>query len=451
MMLRCNRRITAALARALRLPLVLLMLSGLAMPAYADSVDELRALVEAGDTKTAWEMAQRMEAESSGDPDFDFWYGMAAREAGQRSKAVLAFERVVMAQPGNPRAKLELADAYAKYGNTEMARSLFEEVLATTPPDPVQQRIRLYLGALGAAEQQVRIKTTGYVTLSGGHDTNVNNATSTVEHEIGALTFTLLPQSLETEAGYMDVKAGLDVVQPVSQRHLRFLSVTAQARDNEDILSGGNYDYLQASVTGGWLLQRGAARWRIPLNLQALSVESDETRYMGTAGVEWNRPYSASSAYSLFGQAGMNKYPSAPERTATIGVAGAAWSWNAPRSGFRLTTTLQYGIESVDDADYDENSRQYLGLRCSVRYAVNARHSVYGAAGIQQSNFDGVHPVLLFKREELLGDASLGWQWQIDKAWSMNSDVLFARNDSQDNELYDYSRTQYAVGVTRRF
>ena len=93
--------------------LALILASSLA---HADSIGELRELVD-GDTRdatrvaAAWEMATRMEPEHAGDPEFDFWYGLAARAAGQRQQAVFAFERVVANQPGNARAKLELADA----------------------------------------------------------------------------------------------------------------------------------------------------------------------------------------------------------------------------------------------------------------------------------------------------------------------------------------------------
>ncbi len=308
--------------------------------AMADSVDELRALVEANDSTTAWDMAQRLEPENAGEPDFDFWYALAARAAGQKNQAVFALERVIENQPGNSRAKLELADVHYQFGNTREARGLFEQVLAATPPDAVQQNIRTYLAAMDAVEKKKGTQASGFVTIAGGYDSNINSATNVLEHDIaapgGPVTFALTPASLETDTGFMDVRTGLSIVQPVNNRQIRFLNLSLQNRDNADIFSGDNYDYAQLAATGGWLLRRGSAQWRFPVNLQALSVQSDESRYMATAGVEYSRPLAANTAMSWFGQAGAMHYPAQQARNASLALVGGAYTWNGKTTPLRV-------------------------------------------------------------------------------------------------------------------
>lgn len=115
-------------------PLALAISLVLAAPcAFADSIPELHSLVDANDSVAAWGMAARMEPEHAGDPEFDFWYGLAAKAAGKHQQAVFAFERVVLVQPGNARAKLELADAYYRMGNHGEARRLIRSSSGSAP------------------------------------------------------------------------------------------------------------------------------------------------------------------------------------------------------------------------------------------------------------------------------------------------------------------------------
>lgn len=162
-------------------PLFLVVSLLLATPVLADSTSELRSLLDGGDGAAAWAMASRMEPEHAGDPEFDFWYGLAAKSSGNHQQSVLALERVVILQPANLRAKLELGDSYYRLGNNVEARRLFEEVLATAPPDGVQERIRTYLDALGAAESQTRTRVSGYLGLGGGYETQDPDSTYGVQ------------------------------------------------------------------------------------------------------------------------------------------------------------------------------------------------------------------------------------------------------------------------------
>lgn len=341
-------------------PLFLALSLATATPlALADSVGELRALVDANDA-AAWDMAARMEPENAGDPEFDFWYGLAAKAAGEFNQALFAFERVVLAQPGNARAKIELADSHFRVGNEAESRRLFEEVLATTPPDPVQQRIRTYLSAMEAVRESRGTRVTGQLSIAAGHDSNVSSATDVVDHDIniagGVRTIALMPLSLETDAAFAEFRAALDVVTPVNQRVLRFLNVSAQRRDNEDLLSGGNFDYSALGLTGGWMVRRGPAAWRIPFSVQGLWAESEsigianDDRYTFSAGLEYSHPLSARTAMTWFGQLGNSHFPSEENRNIWQARLGAAHAWSATDVPLRLSTMLVFGTEPTEES-----------------------------------------------------------------------------------------------------
>lgn len=445
--------------------LVLAISLTLAAPcALADGIPELHSLVEANDSVAAWEMAVRMEPEHAGDPEFDFWYGLAAKAAGKNQQAVFAFERVVLVQPGNARAKLELADAYYRMGNHGEARRLFEDVLATTPPDPVQQRIRTYLNAMGAAEESRKTRVTGHATVAAGYDSNISSATDVVNHsvDISGVPFLiqLSPLSLAEEAGFAEFRGGVDIVQPVNQRDVRFLGISAQRRDNEDVFSGGNFDYSALGITGGWMLRRGTATWRIPFNVQGLWAESESTgianddRYSFSAGLEYSRPLSAKSSVVWFGQAGNAHVPSDENRNLWQVRLGGGYNWIIDGLPVRMSTIAMVGTEPAEESGVlaEVNGRDYAALRLTASWRITPVQSLTAALGAQASKY---HESTFFstwgEREEVLADASLGWQWQMQRNWTLNADLSHADNASRGTALYDYSRTQFKLGSTWRF
>lgn len=433
--------------------------------AQADGVDELRTLVGGNDATAAWAMAQRMEPANAGEPEFDFWYGLAAKAAGQRNQAQFAFERVVVAQPENPRAKLELADVYHHFGNHGEATKLFNEVLAENPPEPVQQRIRTYLGSMQAASERKETQVSYVLGVALGHDDNVGSATDVSTHDtfFGPATLVLNPQAMASDAAFMETRAGIDVVSPANQRTLRFLSVSAQRRDNEDFFSGGNFDSSQFGLTGGWMLRRGIATWRIPLAIQALWAESatppgiiaDDDRYQFSVGAEYTRPLSSRTAIAWVGRVGTSHFPSAPERNAALLMLGSNYSWSADSAPITVQTSLSATWEprEEDTALARNNEKEItLAARVGARWKFSGTQSATAGVGVQGTHYRQtplVYPAGP-DRKDLLQDFSLGWQMQLEKAWVLNADVSVFNNDSQ-RSLYDFDRTQFKFGSTWRF
>lgn len=445
-------------------PLFLALSMFFAPPALADSIPELRTLLDGGDGPAAWAMASRMEPEHAGDPEFDFWYGLAAKSSGNHQQSVLALERVVILQPANLRAKLELGDSYYRLGNNPEARRLFEEVLATAPPDGVQERIRTYLDALGAAETRSKRRVSGYLGLAGGHDSNISSATNIINHNInlgGTLRMIeLSPTSLKQGAGFAEVRGGADLVQVINQRTLGFIGVNAQRRDNADLFSAGNFDYSVLGVSGGWVQRRGTATWRLPLAVQGVWAETEgagsenDDRYLFSAGLEYSRPLTSRTGMSGFIQGGNVHTPSDDSRNIWQMRAGAGYNWNASDLPLRLSGMAIIGTEPTErtDALARVNGRDFLAGRVSASWKLSDSQSLNGAFGVQGSRY---HAPAFFSswgtRRDTLLDASLGWQWQLDRDWTINADYSWAYNSSFGTNLYDYSRSQIKAGATWRF
>jgi tetratricopeptide (TPR) repeat protein len=96
-------------------------------------------------------------------------------ETAQRrlESALMAFDRVLIIQPGAVRVKLEMARCHAELGALEIAKQHFYEVLASNPPESVKKNIEFLLAAIASTEK--RHFFSGMASLGVSFDDNVRS------------------------------------------------------------------------------------------------------------------------------------------------------------------------------------------------------------------------------------------------------------------------------------
>ncbi len=102
----------------------------------------------------------------------NFAYALAAARVGKRSQAAMALDRVLLINPRNTRARLELGRVYYEMGQNALAREQFEQVLATQPPPAVADNVRKYLDQIKDAERAWQVMAMLGVGIL--YDDNVN-------------------------------------------------------------------------------------------------------------------------------------------------------------------------------------------------------------------------------------------------------------------------------------
>jgi len=125
-----------------------------------------------GRNDEAYEIFSELFKQDPADEQINYGLGMSALEKGKLSHALFAFERVLMLNPENQRARLELARTYYLMGQSELARENFEVVMASDPPEKVRESIQIFLDRI--EQQSEKIRYSGYLELSGFYDDNVN-------------------------------------------------------------------------------------------------------------------------------------------------------------------------------------------------------------------------------------------------------------------------------------
>lgn len=158
----------------LRLTFCLILL-GTSSISMAEIADEMKALIEQGKPKQAYELGLK-HPELMGDPLFDYAFGVAAVEDGRASLGVLALERVLLQNPGDDLVRLELGRAYYQLGEYDRAKDEFLEVKSHKPPAPVLATIDLFLADINRKQKALRVNGSIFAEVGAGYNNNVNTA-----------------------------------------------------------------------------------------------------------------------------------------------------------------------------------------------------------------------------------------------------------------------------------
>jgi len=401
----------------------------------------------AGQSQMAYEILARLSDTQAGTPDFDYQLGLAAADTGRHTEAILAFQRVLAAQPGNSKARAELARAYALAGDIDTARAQFDTVVADPSlPDPVRQRfdrlVRNY-------SQQIdgESSVSGFVDVKGGWDSNINAATDETQLVIPLFAAfgpgTLGAAARETESGFIDAVGGVSGVKALNRQSRLFGSVLGNYRDNFE-----NKTFDQGSLTGtagvGHTL---ANRDVISASGQAqhfwLGGNSFRTS-LGAIG-QYTKALSQGRALSVSAEYFDLDFKNDPLRDAERYGAGVSFATR------RAVVSAAAGHEETKSQLTDHLSFDYYRVSLNAEKPVSDRVSIVGGITGQIRPYDAPDPLFLDKRKDEQLDVSLGVKVRIiDDATYLRPQLSYTRNWS-NFAINDYDRTVASIGLRREF
>lgn len=405
---------------------------------------DLESLVNSGDYTQAYELGQQLLPERAGEPQFDFWFGLAALEHGRPQEAVFAFERALVVQPWNHRIRLELARAHFLLGNYEQAKSLFETVLASDPPPQVKSNIQKFLDILNRSQEARTHSFTKSIQLRGGTDSNINSATQihTVTLPIG-ISLPLSDSSREIGDDFIEAQLDLDYAHLMHKDFAWFSGLTVKARHNSSHSMFDTND-IGVRVGTGWALWNGS--FRIPLQWQLLELDRSVYRKNYSLGMEWSRTWKNGYQLGVFAQDGKITYPAQPSSDAnfTLGGGGVGYRFHALPVTLSLSTYV-----ANEKAELEHLGRSYTGMRLGTQWTQGAHQ--FDLSWLQQkSDYAAVHPVFAVTRQDDYSLLSFDWVWQFLPEWQAAITVDVSNNKSNIS-LYQYDRTQSYFSIKYNF
>lgn len=439
---RLNRRMPIK-----HLPFACALAIGLSTSAYAvvdAPVREAMDAVNAKQAQKAFDLLSPMEASRAGDPDFDAALGIAANEIGQFSRAIFALERVLVVQPGNARARAELARALFAVRDTANARKLLQEVKQGDLPDGVDQTIDEFLQAIDKVDEQGRSSLKVFAEAGLGHDSNVNSGpaqNSFAVPVLGNAVVTLLPAGQKTAASYLHAAAGVSGRAVLTPRLSFIGSANASLRRHGNNASAFNINQIDGNA--GLSYREERHEYAGVLNLSQSDVGGATVRrILGVTG-EWTYRADGKSQWVSYVQLANLDYPGQPVRDANRSVVGTSYAI-ATAGGSVIYGGGYFGQEKVDNAAFPHLGQKLTGLRAGIQSPLTPRWSLFATAAFENRRYGGADPLFLIARRDNQLDLTLGAHFKLTEKIKITPQLSHTRAGS-NIVVNDYSKTTFSV------
>jgi hypothetical protein len=277
---------------------------------FALPADEIRGQLEKNNPKEAYAIG-KANVESLGDPLFDFWFGIAAMDAGSPGEGVLALERYALQFPDNRSGRFHLARGYYILGEDSRARDEFEALRPSASGEELAA-IERYLDAIRARESRYQPTANAWLEAGFGYDSNINSGIksgSSISIPGLGMVGTSDSKSVGTKESDFNAtfSAGVQGTRPLSPGVALF---GAAALDGRGHFSDDNRMFNQYTYAGngGLSLLDGKNLYRMGLAFAQQVV--DNQNYQATYGAfgEWSRQFDQFNRLSLGVSFGKHDY-----------------------------------------------------------------------------------------------------------------------------------------------
>lgn len=421
-------------------------------PATAESemspaVRAIKSLVEQGRFADAFNLGLKNES-LSGDPLYDYYFGIAAVDSGRPSLGVVALERVLLTNPDNDLARLELARGYFVLEDYERAKESFTRLLAKQLPPPVRGSIEKYLAAIRDKDPDFHTVIRGYAEFAIGHNSKMNSSGDTlvpVPYTFSQVGVQLSP----TKAASTDlsqVAAGINASGPIVSGIKYLVALDGNFRQYASI---DGYDQGAVAVTGGVEFTGDRDRYRILSYYGDTYFNDDKLRDVTGVAVDWNRLITnevmarSSLAYSQL------RYDASSDRDSNLvnfGVGLSRFLGGAWRNS--LDVDLSYGQER-NQSNRSDLSRDIYAVRLTWNFYPAGRWRALVAGGYTNSDYKGSGsgtPSADTYKLDGFWTTELTLQYQLTRGWSVLGEYIRNQNVS-DVAVYEYEQNIMLVNM----
>ncbi len=295
-------------------------------------ISQIAQLNAEGRSAEAYNLAIQQLAQLEGEPAFDLHYGVAAVDTGRASEGAFALERVLMNQPTNDYARLELGRAYFALEEDDRAEREFNQVLASNPPQEVVQNVQPYLRAIDNRRSKRETTIVANVELGSGYDSNILASPDTDTFFIPLLADDATLASSELDDVFYQFKGDVGVNHPFLPGTSFFARANMSLRENDEgfrLLDPSD----PSSVVGlgrifGYGASSGIRRERgahnVSLSAEFNIMEIDKRGYRDSYGLRssWRYAWSPLSSITFFGSANKFSHQDLPFKDSLMTMGG---------------------------------------------------------------------------------------------------------------------------------
>ncbi len=439
-------------------PALLLSASVFANPALFRDAQQLLA---ASNPKQAYMILLVQQDKLAGNAEFDYLLGVAALDSGKTEEAIIAFERVLQADPKNAGARMDLARAYYNFGAMDLAQANFLELKASNPPAPAMAAIDKYLAAIRERRVQTANSFSAWGETALGYDSNITGVptdfTSAVSSAFNLTGVNPTGNSVKRKAPYFAAAVGADYSYALKggwaafvggeargrayRKEGDFNSVSGEARAGALWLSGRQ----QLRLTGGYnrFNQEGLAPGEPkPTNDRSTALFAADYRYALNERQQWNVGLAGTRVKFL-----SNEIEDFDAATFTAGFLQAFERKGSPVLQLSSFYSRDEAVRKLADGVSDK-SKRVAGARSYFQYSLSDNLAWFNGLGFSyrrdQSAFARATEIE-FGRDRL-ADVSVGVTWRFQPKCSMRAQWFGSRNDS-NIAIYDFTRHEVSSTI----
>lgn len=431
--------------------------------AQADPANDIKQKLEAAQDVQAFELG-RAHPDSLGQPLFDFYYGIAAINAGSPGEGVLALERYLLHFPDNNSARFHLARGYFTLVDDARAKEEFQ-ALAKIAQGGELYAINRFLDAILSREASSKPTVTNWVELGAGRDSNINSGV--LSGQIAGLPEGLVVapgQSSEQLAdNFGSVQLGVQGNLPLRPNLSVYGGVVANGRRhahrNNDL-----FDQDGVSAFAGVSRTHGRHAMRAGVDVNSIYVFRQSYLKAVTLGAEWN--YQADQFNRIGAQVQWSRQTyqniatyldmfrtspvisGADVRDSQLYNLSAHWrrsflaSWSPV-----LTVTANAGQEK-NMKDRPDLSRNLWGARVGVTAQPVKDWTVGAGLAYLESRFSAPFSEGLEARRDTGAVLDMTVSYTLSRHWSMRMEYLHL---AQRSNIGLYQLTRDAVALKLRY
>ncbi len=421
-------KIKKKLARLTALSLCALV----AMPAFAADAGTLMDLLEKNDAAKAYELGSASIVQQAGEPTFDLYYGIAALQSGHYREATYILERVLIANPKNLRARLELAMAFYAVGNYDASKANFDYVLNANPPKIVREKIVYMLDRI--AQHQAGLGDPSKFVIIGlktGYDTNVNSATRLTAINIPTLGNIILNNgSRAGRSPYVDLDLSTGFITPINQVTMLFGKFgLAGHRNTNDITSSFDTDSING-IAGVIYSINDRMKVTVPVSFQSINLNGVAFKHVLIYGGEFSHQWNTLNKYTIFGDITNDVNPMNVPQDGMIYTGGLSWQHKFSAQKVNAVGKVFRSRRVIKQVAFNFNSAKDYGLSGDLEFRTDEKYKPYLGLVLDKTFYDSRHSLFALIRRDSIVDFSAGIRWDYNPRISCDTKYRYLRINS---------------------
>lgn len=423
------------------------------MLADIESYPDVRDYLAKNQPVQALNALQAHQSNHDNDPNYFYLLGIVAIKAGDYSVAAESLERVVIMQPDNAGAWLDLAIVSTETGNFTSARSYFDHIEAEfSPPSALRIVIARYRDRI-AAQLKIRSPWGFHVEAMAGVDSNANSG---LQNSVVPLTFGIERVDLILDPAYqarsdtfMQAGAGAHYKQQIGDSQVEAIMSVRQ----RTYLHEHDFSTLDVNLSTGFYRPTSLGDASFWLHLEHLSLGGQSLMRNIRAAAQIEHPY-AGCRLGLGAEAEWRRYVELKTLDADIlwAQAGIACDWNIARIPVQTTLVNRIGIDTPTENRPGGRTRRgelIAQLAMPLAWGANAEFSMTLATA---RDAEGYSPLLEQNAARRLDRHNT--RLLLTVPLNASTEFIFVAEDNRfvsNLVLFQQSGKSISVGLRKRF